>query len=140
MLQPNGACSNSSIYSQLIFYDICVAGSSCDSLILSLTSISKGKQGDDFNAPSIIKILLFLFFAFLYFCGRRDNNLANLQKHVKLWERVIMALLPGRASFPVKESSLLFRLLIYSFTYYPNNLIVYVVFSVFYLFTVLFII
>ena len=32
MLQLKGACSNSPIYWQLLFYDIYVANSSCDSL------------------------------------------------------------------------------------------------------------
>ena len=38
---------------------------------MSLTSISKGKQNNDFNAPSTIKIkiLLQLFLVFLYFHG-----------------------------------------------------------------------
>ena len=37
--------------------------------IMSLTSIFKGKQSNDFNAPSTIKILLQLFLVFLYFYG-----------------------------------------------------------------------
>ena len=37
--------------------------------MMSLTSISEGKQSNDFNASSVIKILLWLFFMFLYFYG-----------------------------------------------------------------------
>ena len=48
---------------------------------MSLPSISKGKQSNDFNAPSLMQIILWLFLVFFYLYGLPHPSSSLLTRH-----------------------------------------------------------